>query len=72
MTIEQIIFENSFHLKENKRTSEALLDAQDKVNSLMEQLDNRSGIESLELQKAIADRDSALNVSSYFEIFDDK
>ncbi|KAM7539101.1 hypothetical protein Aperf_G00000047731 [Anoplocephala perfoliata] len=46
---------------ESKRTNEALLDAQDKVNSLMEQLDSRSDLESLQLQKAIEDRDHALN-----------
>ncbi|VUZ43084.1 unnamed protein product [Hymenolepis diminuta] len=46
---------------EGKRTNEALLDAQDKINSLMEQLNNRSDAESRELQKAIADRDNALN-----------
>ncbi|VUZ43086.1 unnamed protein product [Hymenolepis diminuta] len=48
-------------LQEGKRTNEALLDAQDKINSLMEQLNNRSDAESRELQKAIADRDNALN-----------
>ncbi|KAM3172633.1 hypothetical protein ACTXT7_014132 [Hymenolepis weldensis] len=46
---------------EGKRTNEALLDAQDKINSLMEQLNSRSDAESRELQKAIADRDNALN-----------
>ncbi|VDO04861.1 unnamed protein product [Rodentolepis nana] len=46
---------------EGKRTNEALLDAQDKINSLMEQLNNRSDAESRELEKAIADRDNALN-----------
>lgn len=50
-------------LQEGKRTNEALLDAQDKINSLMEQLNSRSDAESRELQKAIADRDNALNVS---------
>ncbi|VDM34986.1 unnamed protein product [Hydatigera taeniaeformis] len=46
---------------EGKRTSEALLDAQDKINSLTDQISSRSNAESWELQKAIADRDSALN-----------
>ncbi|KAH9281416.1 Rab11 family-interacting protein 4A [Echinococcus granulosus] len=46
---------------EGKRTAEALLDAQDRINSLTEQLNSRSNAESWELQKAIADRDNALN-----------
>ncbi|VDK37699.1 unnamed protein product [Taenia asiatica] len=46
---------------EGKRTAEALLDAQDKINSLTDQLNSRSNVESWELQKAIADRDNALN-----------
>uniref|UniRef100_A0A5K3EIR9 FIP-RBD domain-containing protein n=1 Tax=Mesocestoides corti TaxID=53468 RepID=A0A5K3EIR9_MESCO len=46
---------------ECKRTTEALIDAQDKVNALTEQLNNRSSAENWELQKAIADRDQAIN-----------
>ncbi|KAL5106456.1 Rab11 family-interacting protein 4A [Taenia crassiceps] len=45
----------------SNQTREALQDARDKIGSLTDQLNSRSDAESLELQKAIADRDKALN-----------
>lgn len=57
-----------FEKKEHKRTSDALLDAQDRINHLSEQLNNRTEAANWELKKAINDRDQALNVSTIFAL----